>query len=161
MCVERKDCGTFFRRDFSGRVFGIGAAAAGLSPAGALAAQPVPGQAAGAVRLGVGDRTSQAQNYHPLPHCQTAHPCRPADASLDVTGHGTNSAKVRAGTSLFPSGLRPWCARRPDGTSAASLEVEPPVVETLRIWCASGSCMVWWARTHLILHLLFFWQFSI
>lgn len=30
MCVERKECGTVFRRDFSGRVFGIGA---GLSPA--------------------------------------------------------------------------------------------------------------------------------
>lgn len=32
----------------------------------------------------------------------------------------------------------------------------PLVVETLRIWCTSGSCMVWWARTHLIFHLFFF-----
>lgn len=36
MCVEKKECGTFFRRDFSGRVFGIGGAAAGLSPACAI-----------------------------------------------------------------------------------------------------------------------------
>lgn len=68
-CVERKECGTFFRRDFSGRVFGIGGAAAGLYAA------HFRGQAGDL--LGVGDRTSQAQHHYvPSTHYQTSNPCR-------------------------------------------------------------------------------------
>lgn len=97
---REKSAVRFFDGTLAGGCLGIGEQRQGCLPPVLLSGQR-------AVRLGMGDRTSQAKNYHPLPHYQTAHPCCPADASLDVTGHGRNSAKVRAGTSLFSSGLRP------------------------------------------------------
>lgn len=101
MCVEKKECGTFFRRDFSGRVFGIGgaAAAAGLSCLVLLTIC-----ACGRPATGRAKHRTTTLHYHTIHYHHITRQPIPAALQMqvwDVTGRGTNSAKVRAGTSLF------------------------------------------------------------